>query len=589
MSLPLFACFSILTTGNVKRCSRQEQPPLPLVREIRFFSGVSKVYLKMKAVQAHSAVCEMLKGGNDSADRWVRVHEDVGRDLYRLCAGLGGAYVKVGQFLSARPDLVPEPWCRALGVLCDAVAPMDSLSAQQIAEEEVLRVTGGAQRLGEWCSSPLGSASVAQVHAAVLEPAGEPSGTTSQPPAHRLWWRFWCGRGGGSSRARVAVKVRRPQALMLFERDLRACRRLAAFLQRFEMSIDLVSAVDELADRVHLELDFTVEYAHLVRTGSVLRRTTRGAIVAPKALLSTQSCLVTELCDATPLSVLARNAINGRGDGKASLGRGGGELRAGVVLDPAAARAVRDGVRELYGAYGRMILCADTFHADPHRAELSLDLTTFGSTRCPSPCPACSLAHPDVDGSRLVCAVGNLLVPTSLHRRVSLAVARQCVPPPLRWVLPFAPPRLYLVDWGQCGGPTTPLRRRQLARLYLELSKASPEHFSQQRDLARRVASALAELGVVASAKDGRESAVEQAELARGMFDLKGEIELHDGVEFDNGRLDAVPKDLFLVIRVAQMLSGLGHAAEKAGAPSVGRISSVWRPHAKRAARAPGS
>jgi hypothetical protein len=44
------------------------------------------------------------------------------------------------------------------------------------------------------------------------------------------------------------------------------------------------------------------------------------------------------------------------------------------------------------------------FPGGPVRAELSLDLTTFGSTRCPSPCPACSLAHPDVDGSRLVSA-----------------------------------------------------------------------------------------------------------------------------------------------------------------------------------------
>ena len=69
---------------------------------------------------------------------------------------------------------------------------------------------------------------------------------------------------------------------------------------------------------------------------------------------------------------------------------------------------------------------------------------------------------------------------------------------------------------------------------------------------------------------------------ARGMFDLSGEVELHNGVEFDNGSIDTLPKDLFLVLRVTQMLSGLGHAAEKAGAAKVGRLAHAWRPHARR-------
>ena len=77
------------------------------------------------------------------------MHESVGHELYKVCANLGGAYVKVGQFFSTRPDLVPEQWCRSLAVLCDAVAPMDGATALAIAEEE-LRDARSEHVLCDW-------------------------------------------------------------------------------------------------------------------------------------------------------------------------------------------------------------------------------------------------------------------------------------------------------------------------------------------------------------------------------------------------------------------------------------------------------
>lgn len=198
------------------------------------------VYARLKSAQLNAAVHRMAgESPEEQRSRWAAVHDGVGRDLYQICASLGGAYVKVGQFFSTRPDLVPEQWCRPLGMLCDAAEPMDGAAARAIVEEE-LRGTGSGQALSHWCNEPLGSASVAQVHSAVLAPVASTASTASQ---WQLPWRR-------SRRRPVAIKVRRPEAEMFFARDFAACGYAAALLQRFELSLDLLSCVEELRDRV---------------------------------------------------------------------------------------------------------------------------------------------------------------------------------------------------------------------------------------------------------------------------------------------------------------------------------------------------
>jgi predicted unusual protein kinase regulating ubiquinone biosynthesis (AarF/ABC1/UbiB family) len=90
---------------------------------------------------------------------------------------------------------------------------MDGLTARAIAETELS--TMGLGPLSEWISRPLGSASVAQVHAARLK------------------------RNGRA----VAIKVRRLN-VHRFPRDLRAVRLAAAMLQALELDFDLVSGIE---------------------------------------------------------------------------------------------------------------------------------------------------------------------------------------------------------------------------------------------------------------------------------------------------------------------------------------------------------
>jgi hypothetical protein len=159
-------------------------------------------------------------------------------------------------------------------------------------------------------------------------------------------------------------------------------------------------------------------------------------------------------------------------------------------------------------------------------------------------------------------------------------MARALTPPGLRRLLPAAPPLLWLVDWGQCGGPTSPERRAQLAELFLALDGSrGPGDVRGEA----RVARALGALGV----RTGDTSEASAAELARGMFDagnpLVVETRAQQAASGTRSSVEGLPKDLFLVLRTTQMLRGLGAAAERAGAAPAGSLSRAWRPYARQA------
>ena len=102
---------------------------------------------------------------------------------------LGPAYVKLGQLLSTRPDLLPEPYIRELEQLQDDVGPIPLEDVEHTIEEEL--GTRLSKLFEHFDPEPLGSASLGQVHAAEL-------------------------RGGRE----VIVKVQRPNAPRQIEADL---------------------------------------------------------------------------------------------------------------------------------------------------------------------------------------------------------------------------------------------------------------------------------------------------------------------------------------------------------------------------------
>lgn len=155
---------------------------------------------------------------------------DVAKRLRRLFEQMGMSYVKLGQFLATRFDLLPREICDELGRLFQRVEPMPMpVALAQIAAGLGRPV---AESFAHIEAKPLGSASVAQVHRALR---------------HDGRW--------------VAVKVQRPGVRLTFAADMRSLRRLAglAAFMHLEVGFDISAAIDEFSDFTRRELDFRTE------------------------------------------------------------------------------------------------------------------------------------------------------------------------------------------------------------------------------------------------------------------------------------------------------------------------------------------
>lgn len=148
-------------------------------------------------------------------------------DLFR---DLGATFIKVGQIMSTRPDLIPEHVSRALEHLQDDVGPFPFAEAVKTLEADLGRPM--SQLFAEFAPVPLASASVSQVHKARL-------------PDGRI----------------IAVKVRRPNVVELCTFDLAVMRLGARALNAIPSIATLapIDTVEEFGQAVFAQLDFRIE------------------------------------------------------------------------------------------------------------------------------------------------------------------------------------------------------------------------------------------------------------------------------------------------------------------------------------------
>lgn len=156
---------------------------------------------------------------------------DPSERLRRMLEELGPTFVKVGQILSTRQDIIPEWATRELKKLQDQVKPMPFETVRAVIEEQL---DGTLEtHFATFEREPLASASIGQVHGATLHDGQH-----------------------------VAVKVQRPGLDRRVQRDLAVLRNLAEMAEgrlSFVRNLQLVRVVDELGQVLRDELSYTIE------------------------------------------------------------------------------------------------------------------------------------------------------------------------------------------------------------------------------------------------------------------------------------------------------------------------------------------
>ncbi|GAA0250755.1 AarF/UbiB family protein [Faecalicatena contorta] len=155
--------------------------------------------------------------------------------LREILEDLGPTYVKLGQIMSMRSDMLPENYCRELTKLRTEVRPLPYSVVSGVIEEELKEPAGNIFSQIE--ETPLGSASIAQVHPAVLK-----DGT------------------------KVVIKIQRPAIKEIMQDDIRLLKKAAGILKLAigtEDLIDFRTILDELWKTTREEIDFLQEAANL--------------------------------------------------------------------------------------------------------------------------------------------------------------------------------------------------------------------------------------------------------------------------------------------------------------------------------------
>ena len=241
--------------------------------------------------------------------RWRKVGREARRTLTTerrillVLQDLGPTFIKFGQILANRPDLVPGALISELKNLQDRVKPFSRDEAEAAIQRELGRPS--AEVFAEFAPEPIASASIAQVHRARLADGTE-----------------------------VAVKIRRPGIEHTIDSDLVILHTLAAAVERNLPELrrfDPVGLVREFSRSLRRELDFRTELYHLQRARQNFADEPRLLIPRPHPQYCTSGVLVMDFVDG--VRITDRDVIEGWGLDVLPLVRAGMEITLRAVFE----------------------------------------------------------------------------------------------------------------------------------------------------------------------------------------------------------------------------------------------------------------
>ncbi len=251
-----------------------------------------------------------------------------------LAIRLGGVMIKVGQFLSARLDVLPPEITDELAGLQDEVPAEDFEAVRRLAEVEL----GAAleEMFEHFETEPLAAASLGQVHRARLRADAPEAGEFRE----------------------VVVKIQRPFMDQLIEVDFSALRRFGGWLQRYgpvRRRVDVPALIEELSEVVHREMDYLREGKNAELFARNFRN--RRRVHVPRVAWSRTTRRVLTLEDVYAIKITDYAQI-----AQAGVDRG---AVAAVLLDTYLKQIFEDGF----------------FHADPHPGNLFVTPLPMGGRR----------------------------------------------------------------------------------------------------------------------------------------------------------------------------------------------------------------
>ncbi len=234
-----------------------------------------------------------------------------------LLESLGPTFIKLGQMLSTRPDLIPKEYAEELGSLRDDVLPIPFEKVKEIVEEELGKQID--QIFESFDESPIAAASIGQVHAGILRETKE----------------------------KVAVKVQRPDIKDIIKADIEILNNISELLKRAFKSIenfDPQGIIDEFGQMILREIDYTLEARNIQRFRNNLSSIENIVIPTVYWKYSTKKVLCMEFIEGASL------------DSKEKLAQMNTDFK--VITDT------------LGRAYIKQIFIDGFFHADPHQDNI---------------------------------------------------------------------------------------------------------------------------------------------------------------------------------------------------------------------------